>query len=96
MFFPPSRSRECCVAGITNCLPHPCAAILEHATSVPRAGATPRTFWAAESRKSGVAPARFDVFFTVTFAFPGFVLLRFPRTSGLLQVKKCQFQKCRT
>jgi hypothetical protein len=24
-----------------------------------RAGATPRTFWAAESRKSGVAPARF-------------------------------------
>ena len=24
-----------------------------------RAGATPKTFWAAESRKSGVAPARF-------------------------------------
>src|ERR1700723_4716744 len=33
-----------------------------------RAGATPRTFWAAESRKSGVAPARFSVFSTVTFA----------------------------
>src|ERR1700684_2166233 len=33
-----------------------------------RAGATPRTFWAAESRKSGVAPARFGVFPTVTFA----------------------------
>jgi len=30
-----------------------------------RAGATPRTFWAAESRKSGVAPARFGVFSTV-------------------------------
>src|ERR1700756_2922646 len=38
-----------------------------------RAGATPRTFWAAESRKSGVAPARFGVFFTVTFAFTGSV-----------------------
>src|SRR5437879_9289101 len=36
-----------------------------------RAGATPRTFWAAESRKSGVAPARFGVFFTVTFACAG-------------------------
>src|ERR1700691_900089 len=33
-----------------------------------RAGATPRTFWAAESRKSGVAPARFGVFSTVTLA----------------------------
>src|SRR5713101_3513447 len=58
-----------------------------------RAGATPRTFWAAESRKSGVAPARFDVFSTVTFAFPGFVFLRFPKTSDLLRVKNCQFQK---
>src|SRR5258708_15695373 len=33
-----------------------------------RAGATPRTFWAAESRKSGVAPARFGVFSTQTLA----------------------------
>src|SRR5260370_5517959 len=32
-----------------------------------RAGATPGTFWAAEGRKSGVAPARFGVFSTVTF-----------------------------
>src|SRR6266481_2395181 len=32
-----------------------------------RAGATPRTFWAAESRKSGVAPAQSGVFFCVTF-----------------------------
>jgi hypothetical protein len=32
-----------------------------------RAGATPRTFWADESRKSGVAPARFSVFSNVTF-----------------------------
>jgi hypothetical protein len=32
-----------------------------------RAGATPRTLWAAESRKSGVAPARFSVFSNVTF-----------------------------
>ena len=33
------------------------------------AGATPRTFWAAEGRKSGVAPARFSVFSAVTFSF---------------------------
>src|SRR5216683_2931693 len=32
-----------------------------------RAGATPRIFWAAESRKSGVAPAQSGVFFCVTF-----------------------------
>ena len=32
-----------------------------------RAGATPRTFWAAESRKSGVAPARFGVFLARLF-----------------------------
>jgi hypothetical protein len=34
-----------------------------------RAGATPRTFWAAESRKSGVAPARFSVFSDAVFLF---------------------------
>ena len=39
-----------------------------------RAGATPRTFWAAESRKSGVAPARFGVFSTVTFPFTAFYI----------------------
>src|SRR5215471_7260720 len=33
-----------------------------------RAGATPRTFWAAGSQKSRVAPARFSLFSTVTFA----------------------------
>src|SRR6266436_6550909 len=32
------------------------------------AGATPRTFWADESRKSGVAPAQSGVFSCVTFA----------------------------
>jgi hypothetical protein len=31
------------------------------------AGATPKTFWAAEGRKSGVAPAQSGVFFCVTF-----------------------------
>lgn len=35
-----------------------------------RAGATPRTFWAAESRKSGVAPARFSSFFAGPFRVP--------------------------
>ncbi len=35
------------------------------------AGATPRTFWAAGSRKSGVAPAHFRNFSDATFAsFP--------------------------
>src|SRR5258706_3111571 len=33
-----------------------------------RAGATPNSFWAAESLKSGVAPAQFGVFSTVTLA----------------------------
>jgi len=36
--------------------------------------ATPRTFWAAESRKSGVAPARFGVFSTVTLACAAFCI----------------------
>src|ERR1700682_5866291 len=35
------------------------------------AGGTPRTLWADESRKSGVAPAHFGVFSTVTFACAG-------------------------
>ena len=35
-----------------------------------RAGATPRTFWAAESRKSGVAPARFGSFPAAAFEIP--------------------------
>src|ERR1700677_1214378 len=39
-----------------------------------RAGATPRTFWAAESRKSGVAPARFDNFFQGDFQFVQFCI----------------------
>ena len=40
-----------------------------------RAGAIPRSFWAAESRKSGVAPARFDFFSTVAFMRCMFVCL---------------------
>jgi hypothetical protein len=34
---------------------------------IKRAGATPRTFWAAVSRKSGVAPARFGALFPGAF-----------------------------
>ena len=33
------------------------------------AGATPRIFWAAEGRKSGVDPARFEPFFHGHFYF---------------------------
>ena len=44
-----------------------------------RAGATPRTFWAAESRKSGVAPAQFGDFFCVTFLFLVSLIPSFPR-----------------
>src|SRR5207249_7079972 len=64
-----------------------------HSHLCRRAGATPRTFWAAESRKSGVAPARFDFFSTVTFVFAASVFFRPRRTSDLLGVKKCEFQK---
>src|SRR5213080_2701492 len=39
-----------------------------------RAGATSRTFWAAESRKSGVAPARFGFVSTVTLACTAFCI----------------------
>jgi hypothetical protein len=41
----------------------------QNAVTLPaeRAGATPRTFWATESRKSGVAPAQSGVFLCVTF-----------------------------
>src|SRR6266850_3108762 len=58
-----------------------------------RAGATPRTFWAGGSPKSGVAPARFDLFSTVTFHIPGFVFLRNPSTSDLLRVKNLAVTK---
>src|SRR5690348_4994621 len=45
-----------------------------HDLTCRRAGATPRTFWAAESRKSGVAPARFGFFSTVTFGCTAFCM----------------------
>src|SRR6267378_5032600 len=64
-----------------------------HELPCQRAGATSRTFWAAESRKSGVAPARFDFFSTVTLVFAASVFFRPRRTSDLLGVKKCEFQK---
>src|SRR5262249_50556677 len=41
----------------------------EAPVQVPRAGATPKTFWAAESPKSGVAPARFGIFSAGHFFF---------------------------
>jgi len=84
---------RCSAACITNCLPHPCAAILEHATSVPRAGATPRTFWAAEGRKSGVAPARFGVLSTASFLCAAFPFLCRTRTSLRYKVKKVTWKK---
>src|SRR6266436_4232275 len=43
------------------------------------AGATPRTFWADESRKSGVAPAQSGVFFCVTFLIPVSFISSFSR-----------------
>jgi hypothetical protein len=41
-------------------------------TAAVWAGATPRTFWAAGGQKSGVAPARFGVFFQGASSFPAF------------------------
>src|SRR6266404_1427802 len=67
-----------------------------HDLSCRRAGATPRTFWAAESRKSGVAPARFGVFSTVTFSFLVFVSVRSLKTSDLFSVKKLAAAKVHT
>jgi hypothetical protein len=52
-------------------------ASVEPPASTDRAGATPRIFWAAESRKSGVAPARFCFFPAVTFASLDYVSLSF-------------------
>src|SRR4029077_3973739 len=56
---------------LTSCLTNSQVCVCNRAKRGPkvpvRAGATPRTFWAAESRKSGVAPARSGVFFCVTF-----------------------------
>src|SRR5262245_15296834 len=40
-----------------------------HGPPCRRAGATPKTFWAAGSPKSGVAPARFSVFSTAALVF---------------------------
>jgi hypothetical protein len=63
-----------------------------------RAGATPRTFWAAESRKSGVAPARFSVFSSVTFHLTEFPIscsskkLLAQRVKNLVKTRlKCVF-----
>ncbi len=57
----------------TSCLTNSQVCVCNRAKRGPevpvRAGATPRTFWAAERRKSGVAPAQFGDFFCVTFLF---------------------------
>src|SRR5258708_17913301 len=64
-----------------------------HDPSCRRAGAIPRNFWAAWPPKSGVAPARFGLFSTVTFFSSHFVFLRLPRTSEFLRVKKLAISK---
>ena len=58
-----------------------------------RAGATPRTFWAAESRKSGVAPARFGVLSIASFLFAAVPFLCRTRTSLRYKVKKVTREK---
>ena len=58
-----------------------------------RAGVTPRTFWAAESRKSGVAPARFGVLSTASFLFAAFPFLCRTRTLLRHRVKKAAREK---
>src|SRR6266404_2682481 len=58
-----------------------------------RAGATPRTFWAAESRKSGVAPARFGVFSTVTFVCIASLSPTFQRNCSRHRLKNLQKTK---
>ena len=53
-----------------------------------RAGATPKTFWAALGRKSGVAPAQSGVFFGVTFSFSCRLFPPLPESYPLTRVKK--------
>jgi hypothetical protein len=58
-----------------------------------RAGVTPRNFWADRPQKSGVAPARFDLFCAVTFAraVAANLLERIPYAKG--RVKKLAILK---
>src|SRR5260370_35180776 len=53
---------------------------VRHALLRRGAGAPPQNFWAAWPQKSGVAPARFWLFSTVTFGFLAFAFIQFPRT----------------
>src|SRR5437773_3784632 len=58
-----------------------------------RAGATPRNFWAAWPQKSGVAPARFSLFSTVTFLALSSASPSSPRNCSHLAVKKQEKKK---
>src|ERR1700686_1624142 len=53
-----------------------------------RAGATPRICWAAESRKSGVAPAQSGVFSVTLFSSSCLLFPRFPVTYAHPKPKK--------
>ena len=58
-----------------------------------RAGATPPNFWAAWPQKSGVAPARFSLFSTVTFPGIAFVSPLFPTNCPRQRVIKQEKKK---
>src|SRR5258705_6308762 len=53
---------------VLNCDPSETLAGEKGTACVPKGGSDPRLTWAAESRKSGVAPAPFDFFSTAAFA----------------------------
>jgi hypothetical protein len=60
------KCQTCCLTNSQVCV---CRRAKRGSEVPARAGATLRTSWAAESRKSGVAPAQFGDFFCVTFLY---------------------------
>jgi len=92
MFFSPSRFRDVVQPALQIVCRTP-ARQTYGTRPACRAGATPRTFWAAESRKSGVAPARFDVLSIAPFLFAAFPFLCRTRTSLRYKVKKVTRKK---
>src|SRR5258707_14867190 len=68
----------------TSCLTNSQVCVCNRAKRGPevpvRAGATPRPFWAAESRKSGVLPPNLVIFSVSLFSSSCLLFPRFPET----------------
>src|SRR5947209_14709079 len=90
------------ISFLLGCFDLPCAFLRHrgkntwHSHLCRRAGATPRFTWAAEGRKSGVAPARFGVFSTASFLLAAFLLLSRSKTSLHPGCRKSGRKRCST